>query len=142
MPNIFVQRYFILGQKNIVDNVFKKFFFKQGKQWKSHGLMETDPLEEQIVDSGEFIHQSDHISFSSYMGWDMHPELIKQMAKKLPRGTILLVIGYDMDDYPSKNGGQILEIEGETGNIITNKTYPSQWISKHHFPLLYEKDND
>ena len=140
MPNIFVQRYFILGQKPVIDNVLRKFFFKQGKEWKSQGLMEDDPLESQIVDSGEFIHEKDKIVFSSYMGWDMHPELIQGIALKLPTGTILLVIGYDMDDYPTEDGGQILEIEGGTGRMIKNETYPSQWISKHYFPLLFEEN--
>jgi hypothetical protein len=136
MPNIFVQRYFIFGSESQINQIFRTFFSKQDHLWKSHGLMEEDPLEYQIVNSGDFLHQTEMIAFSSYMGWDMHAELIEQMAKKLPSGTILLVIGYDMDDYPTEDGGRILEIEGGTGRRIKDELYPSQWISKYYFPLL------
>ena len=67
------------------------------------------------------------------------PNLIEEMARKLPKGTILLVIGFDMDDYPDPTGGQILEIEGNTGKKIRSEQYPSQWIAKYHFPLLFEE---
>jgi hypothetical protein len=138
MPNIFVQRYFILGSPQLLNQVFNKYFYQQGNQWKSRGLMEEDPLDSQILNSGDFIHEKDKIVFSSYMGWDMHPELIEQMAKKLPRGTVLLVIGFDMDDYPTEEGGQILEIEGGTGHLIKNETHSSQIVAKYYFPQLYE----
>ena len=150
MPNIFVQRYVILGNRKIIDRVMKDHFYianqknfpyRQGSlpMWLSKGLMDDDPMLEQIVNSGDFVREKDKISFSSYMGYDMHYHLIENMARKLPKGTILLVIGFDMDDFPSATGGQIAEIEGYTGRQIRYETYPSQWIAKHHFPLLFNQ---
>lgn len=150
MPNIFVQRYFIFGKPTIIDQIMKKYFYiadqKQfpyfhgnGPLWLSQGLMEEDPLINQIANSGDFVRQKNHIAFSSYMGLDMHPELIEEMARQLPKGTIVLVIGFDMDDYPNPTGGQILEVEGGTGRRIQYQTYPSEWIARYHFPVLYQE---
>ncbi len=156
MPNIFVQRYFILGKHNIIDQIMKKHFYIaesgqfpycQGSlpTWLSQCLMEEDPLENQIVNSGNFVREKNKIIFSSYMGFDMHKDLIIEMARKLPKTTILLVIGFDMDDYPNLTGGQILELEGQTGYQIRDCTYPSELISQYHFPFLFkqlEEDNN
>lgn len=162
MPNIFVQRYFILGSPQVLDQIMNRHFYKTFSkkvspktkatasgsqvamgdvipQWHSKGLMEEDPLMEQIVDSGDFVKENDKIIFSSYMGWDMHAELIEDMARQLPKGTILLVLGFDMDDYPNKEGGQILEVEGGTGKRLKYQVCPSQWIAKYYFPLLYKQ---
>jgi hypothetical protein len=57
----------------------------------------------------------------------------------MPRGSVVTVVGFDMDDYPKKSGGAILMVEGGTGKQRYFERYPSRRIAKKYFPLLFQE---
>lgn len=153
MPNIFVERYTISGNASVIARILEKHFFLDCKktllqrahekksnacQMRSRGLTsdDEDPLEEQIVDSGEFESLKTEISFSTYSGWDIHVENVQSMARKLPKDIVLRVVGFDMDDYPNDRAA-ILEVEGSTARILCFDRVLASEIAKKYFPKLY-----
>jgi hypothetical protein len=123
----------------LIQRIRDTFFFwdRDAKDVRSRGLMEDDPLEHTIVDSGDFVALPQEIQFSSYSGCDIHPEVITKMFKRLPRGVTLTVVGFDMDDYPGEPEDQaaVLIIKPNQSPEISRVS--SRRVAKTFFPKLY-----
>ncbi|QHN70997.1 hypothetical protein [Mollivirus kamchatka] len=143
MPNIYVQRYEIRGPEDLI-NMVKRNHFRWSydrNEWEAKGLYDEpdeDVLDDSITNSGEVImDRKTLIAFSGYSGWSMHEDRVVQIASHLPLGTTLTVAGFDMDDYPS--GGQVLVLEGETGEVISDTYMAAQIVARLYFPLLFDE---
>ncbi|ALD61819.1 hypothetical protein ml_17 [Mollivirus sibericum] len=143
MPNIYVQRYEIRGPEDLIDMVKRNHFHwsYDRNEWEAKGLYDEpdeDVLGDSIMNSGDVImDRKTMIAFSGYSGWSMHEDRVIQIASHLPRGTTLTVAGFDMDDYPS--GGQVLVLEGKTGEVISDTYVAAQIVARLYFPLLFDE---
>ena len=143
----YVLRYVIKGHVAVIKKIMKKHFYKESLRyptpkrnfvWKSQGLMEEDPLEKHVLNSGEFECKATSIEFSSYMDWDVRYVKFEQMAKKLPKNSVLFIAGLLMDDVLSSGRSFLYKIEGKTGKCLEKEEdLSSKCLAQKVFPLLY-----